>query len=96
MALETDTEPSERSLGLSSQVQFYDPASQYGFAATYPDPDGDILLMRISAPSTFGWVALGTGHKMRGALIFIIFPAGGTSMSTSALNAILHATPIAH
>ena len=56
-----------------SVAQFYDESSKIGFALSTTS-NGD-LLFQVSAPTSSGWGAIGTGDKMDGSLMFIIYPS---------------------
>ena len=60
---------------LANQAQFYEKSENYGVAiSSVPDNDNSDFLVQISAPINYGWTALGTGDKMDGSLMFIVFP----------------------
>jgi len=57
-------------------AQFYDTTSQVGFAlSTATDGASTDLQFQISAPQRVGWGAIGTGYRMAGSLMFIIYPS---------------------
>ncbi len=66
-------------------MQFYDKPSHLGFAlSTYTNntsngsgtgSDQNELLFQLSVPSSAGWGAIGTGDKMDGSLMFILYPS---------------------
>ncbi|KAJ9635652.1 hypothetical protein H2204_005612 [Knufia peltigerae] len=59
-----------------SFVQFYDRSSQLGFAlSTLLENNGnpDELLFQLRVPSDAGWGGIGTGIRMDGSLMFILY-----------------------
>jgi len=64
-------------------VQFYDKPSHLGFAlSTFTNSTGsgtgshqNELLFQLSVPASAGWGAIGTGDKMDGSLMFILYPS---------------------
>ena len=62
---------------LAGHAQFFDKASSVGFAlSTAQSETSTDLLFQISAPEHAGWAAVGTGDRMDGSLMFIIYPSG--------------------
>jgi len=39
--------------------------------------------MQIAAPYSFGWAAVGTGNRMDGSKMFVIYPASKDSVTLS-------------
>ncbi|KAK5399923.1 hypothetical protein LTR06_011422 [Exophiala xenobiotica] len=70
-------------LAAGSFVQFYDKPAHLGFAlstftsstASGTGSHQNELLFQLSVPSIAGWGAIGTGDKMDGSLMFILYPS---------------------
>ena len=59
-----------------NDAQFYDSSAKLGFAlSTASNGSSTELFFQLSAPQSAGWVAVGIGDKMDGALMFIIYPS---------------------
>ena len=55
-------------------MQFYDKGSDYGLALTSTTAgNGTSLFLQLSAPASFQWAAVGSGDKMDGSLMFLIY-----------------------
>jgi hypothetical protein len=65
----------------SAQLQSYSHGS-FGVFWNVP-ASGDNLFVSISGPTNNGWAATGIGSQMKGALIFIIYPAGDGNVTVS-------------
>ncbi|KAK5215731.1 hypothetical protein LTR72_011218 [Exophiala xenobiotica] len=89
-------------LAAGSFVQFYDKPSHLGFAlstfnnstASGTGSHQNELLFQLSVPSIAGWGAIGTGDKMDGSLMFILYPSTDSDEATvSVRTAGGHDTP---
>ncbi|KAK5202873.1 hypothetical protein LTR41_011385 [Exophiala xenobiotica] len=89
-------------LAAGSFVQFYDKPSHLGLAlSTFTNSTAsgtgshqDELLFQLSVPSIAGWGAIGTGAKMDGSLMFILYPSTDSDEATvSVRTAGGHDTP---
>ncbi|KIW12035.1 hypothetical protein PV08_09309 [Exophiala spinifera] len=68
-----------------SFVQFYEKSSRLGFAlSTLREHNGspDELLFQLRVPSEAGWGAVGTGDKMDGSLMFILYASDNPGDAT--------------
>lgn len=77
------------------KVQFYDQSTTLGaaIASTVTD-NGTQFLMQISAPISYGWVAIGSDHKMDKSIMFVIFPsADGKRVTLSPRSTTQHYAP---
>lgn len=76
-------------------VQFYDQSTALAAAiATTVTENGTQLLMQISAPVSYGWVAIGSDHKMDASIMLIIFPsADGKKVTLSPRSTTQHHPP---
>lgn len=70
---------------LAGDAQFYDSSSKIGFAvSTAQNASSTNLLFQLSAPQAAGWGAVGSGTRMDGSLMFVIYASGkdnGTCMA---------------
>ena len=70
---------------LAADAQFYDSSSKIGFAvSTAQNASSTNLLFQLSAPQAAGWGAVGSGTRMDGSLMFVIYASGedsGTCMA---------------
>ena len=58
------------------QAQFYDTSSNLGFAlSTARNGTSTDLFFQMTASVSAGWGAVGTGDKMKGSLMFIMYPS---------------------
>ncbi|KAI0398575.1 iron reductase domain protein [Xylariaceae sp. FL0594] len=60
--------------------------------ATASSGDGNIYL-QLRAPTTYSWVALGTGSRMVGSNIFVMYSNGAGNVTVSARKATAYAEP---
>ena len=68
-------------------AQFYEPASQLGFAlSTTSNASSTDLLFQLLAPQSSGWAAVGVGDKMDGSLLFIIYPSSDKQSKSRTQN----------
>lgn len=62
---------------LAGDAQFYDSSSKVGFAvSSAQNASSANLLFQLSAPQAAGWGAVGSGTRMDGALMFVIYASG--------------------
>ncbi|CAD6583608.1 MAG: hypothetical protein ASARMPREDX12_001319 [Alectoria sarmentosa] len=62
---------------LAGDAQFYDSSSKIGFAvSTAQNASSTNLFFQLSAPQAAGWGAVGSGTRMDGSLMFVIYASG--------------------
>ncbi|KIW24021.1 uncharacterized protein PV07_09760 [Cladophialophora immunda] len=82
----------------AKQAQFYEKSENFGFAISSTGNNGNAAAeefnMQISAPTSYGWAAVGTGDRMHDSLMFIIYPSGqGNGVTLSVRTSSGHDTP---
>jgi hypothetical protein len=64
----------------AASVQFFKQSEQYGAAlATRSGANGTDILLRLEAPTTYQWAALGTGDKMDKSFMILMQPSSANS-----------------
>jgi hypothetical protein len=66
---------------------------QVGVPSTTASSGSGNIYFQISAPTTYSWVALGTGSQMRGANIFIMYQDGNGNVTVSPRSGTGHQEP---
>jgi hypothetical protein len=76
------------------QTQFVDRSAGLGFAiSSVQNQSSTDVYFQISAPTSAGWGAVGTGDRMDGSLMFIIYPSDSNGVDVSLRTTNGHNTP---
>lgn len=79
----------------AEQIQYYDQTWKYGLALTSTMTDnGAEIIIQLSAPTSYGWAAVGTGAHMDGSVMFFIYPSTANNKVTLSVRQAKDHTPI--
>lgn len=82
-------------LAAAEQVQYYDEQKKYGLALTSTIAEnGTEVIIQLSAPTSYGWAAVGTGAHMDGSVQFFIYPSDKDNQVTLSVRQAVGHLPI--
>lgn len=89
------TVPVLSTLAAAEQIQYFDPTWKYGLALTSTiGENGTEVIIQLSAPTSYGWAAVGTGSHMDGSVMFFIYPSNSKDKVTLSVRQAKDHTPM--